>query len=261
MGLFSKKQCLICGAKTGLISSRKIEGGKICGDCALKISPFYDDWKNTSAKKAEEMIRYNEENDALLDSFNPTKAYWDRSAIITRMFLIDENNRQFTVVQTPIEDFRNRKPEIFSFDMARDVYLEVDESWAEEDGAMALEKHSNVIQDDYDEVYWHYRFYLNVILDHPYIKSIRYQMNDQPVIIKFERRGLVFKRGLEISGIYSADRLDLLSEQLDDMAGDRIRLSKGLSDVFGYARNRSRVKLGAYIAKSTAEIRRIIIGK
>ena len=43
MGLFSKKICVICGEKAGLLSRLKLENDDfVCGNCQKKLSPFFD---------------------------------------------------------------------------------------------------------------------------------------------------------------------------------------------------------------------------
>lgn len=43
MGLFSKKICVICGEKAGLLSRLKLENDDfVCGNCKKKLSPFFD---------------------------------------------------------------------------------------------------------------------------------------------------------------------------------------------------------------------------
>ena len=42
MGLFSKKECSICGTPSGVLSYRKLADGILCKECRSRLSPFYD---------------------------------------------------------------------------------------------------------------------------------------------------------------------------------------------------------------------------
>jgi hypothetical protein len=44
MGLFKKGACCLCGGKTGLMD-KKCLSGKVCKNCAKKMSPWFDNYK------------------------------------------------------------------------------------------------------------------------------------------------------------------------------------------------------------------------
>ena len=48
MGLFSKKNCCICDEKVGLLGGQKLKDGYLCKECKKKLSPFFDDAKEST---------------------------------------------------------------------------------------------------------------------------------------------------------------------------------------------------------------------
>lgn len=60
MGLFDKKYCDICGEKIGLLGNRKLEDGNLCKDCAKKLSPFFNDRRNSTVEEIRQQLAYRE---------------------------------------------------------------------------------------------------------------------------------------------------------------------------------------------------------
>ena len=48
MGLFDKKFCSVCGEKIKFLGNRKLEDGNLCGDCACKLSPWFEDRRSST---------------------------------------------------------------------------------------------------------------------------------------------------------------------------------------------------------------------
>ena len=57
MGLFSKKNCCICDAKIGLLGGLKLKDGYLCKDCKKKLSPFFDDGKESTIEDIKKMLK------------------------------------------------------------------------------------------------------------------------------------------------------------------------------------------------------------
>ena len=53
---FKKKQCDICGGEIGLLGNRKLEDGNLCKKCAAKLSPWFDDRRNSTVEEIKEQI-------------------------------------------------------------------------------------------------------------------------------------------------------------------------------------------------------------
>ncbi len=238
MGLFSKK-CSVCGGTAGALSSRKIENGVLCGDCVNKLSPWFDGLRNANEADIRSQISFRQQNRKNLDSFRVTKAWGVKKYRTALQFVYDGESRQFVIVEGPVEDpdvdFREKNPDIISFDQVKDVWLEVDEYWTEGKGEFEPKPiDQRLTQDKYDEVFWRYDFYLNLETTHPYAERIRYKMNFKPTILKIPQRGPVFRRGVDIGGNYRGEEIDILAARLEAFGGreEKIEEGKKLIDVF-----------------------------
>ena len=172
------------------------------------------------SKKEKRPQEYLESNRKKLDAFTVTKAWGIKKYRPAMQFVYDADRRQFVVVEGPVEDptvdFRDKNPDIVGFDQVKDVWLEVDEYWTEGKGEFEPRPLSqNITQDRYKDVYWRYDFYLNIETDHPYARTISYQMNFKPTIIKVpQKHGFIYRRGAEIGGTYRGDEISQLALEL-----------------------------------------------
>lgn len=220
MGLFSKS-CSICGSSAGMLSSRKLADGTICSDCAGKLSPWFDGYRDATVPDIEAQLQYRQENRKELDAFEVTRAWGVKKYRVANQFIFDKEHRRFVVVEGPEEDFRDRNPDIIGFDQVKDVWLEVDEYWTEGKGEYDPRPiNENLTQERYQEVYWRYDFYLGMETDHPYAARIRYRMNFKPTILKIPQRGIFYRRGVEIGGTYRGEDLEFLAARLEAFGED-----------------------------------------
>lgn len=180
-------------------------------------------------KKEKRPAEYIEENRRLLDEFNATKAWGIKKYRVATQFVYDADKRQFVVVEGPVEDpsvdFRDKNPDVISFDQVKDVWLEVDEYWTEGNGEFEPRPlNQNLLQEKYKDVYWRYDFYLNIETDHPYAGTIRYQMNFKPTITKVPQHGIFFKRGVGIGGTYRGEEIEQLALELQTFGEDEQKI-------------------------------------
>ena len=171
------------------------------------------------SKKDKRPADYLEENRRMLDEFSVTKAWGIKKYRVATQFVYDESHRWFVVVEGPVEDpavdFRDKNPDVVSFDQVKDVWLDVDEYWTEGNGEYEPKPIQTITQDKYKDVYWRYDFYLNIETDHPYARTIRYQMNFKPTITKVpEKWGMFYRRGVEIGGSYRGEEITQLALEL-----------------------------------------------
>lgn len=171
------------------------------------------------SKKDKRPAEYLEANRQLLDAFNVTKAWGVKKYRVALQFVYDKEKRQFLIVEGPVDDpeinFRDKNPDVVSFDQVEDVWLEVDEYWTEGKGEYEPRPINEVLlQEQYKDVYWRYDFYLNIRTTHPYAQTIRYKMNFKPTITKVPQRGILFKRGLGIGGTYHGEEIEQLALEL-----------------------------------------------
>ena len=178
-------------------------------------------WMGLFRKKKEDRpAGYLEENREKLEKFEMTKAWGIKKYAPAMQFIFDEKGREFVIVEGPAETFKEKNPDVISFDQAKRVVLEVDEYWTTGKGEFEPKPFSQTLtQDKYKDVYWRYDFYLKIDTDHPYAGNIRYKMNFKPTIMKVPQHGFIFHRGLEIGGEYEGEEIDILTARLEAFAG------------------------------------------
>ena len=226
MGLFSKG-CVICDGKCGLTSSKSIADGKLCENCISELSPWFTDFKHATAESIEEQMAYREENKKKLDDFEITKAWGIKKYKEAMQFIYDKDKKQFVVVSGPEETFKERNPDVIDFDQVTDVFLEVIEHWGEKGGQYDPPNLTHQIrQEEYKDVFWRYDFYLHIKVDHPYFDEICYKMNWKTTVLKVPQRGIMFRRGLEMSGTYKGEELESLAENIEKTGSGERRMIK-----------------------------------
>ena len=62
MGLFDKKQCVICGKQFGLLGGSSIADGHLCNDCKRKFSPYASRIGKMTAEEVRRHLEYREKN-------------------------------------------------------------------------------------------------------------------------------------------------------------------------------------------------------
>lgn len=161
-----------------------------------------------SKKPSQEELEAREANKEVLAKFNPTASWGVKKKQPSTQFMYDEEMKTFVVVDGPDESFRERNPFVIGFDEVEDVFLEVDEWWTE-DGNKFNKFHDNhiLLQDKYDEVFWHYDFYLNIKTTHPFCENIRYQMNHDTNVLMVPGFSLFVHRGLELNGVFRGSEI------------------------------------------------------
>ena len=214
MGLLSKT-CTLCGNASGMLHSKRLADGYICSDCVDKLSPWFNDYRNTTVAEIARQLQYRKENREKLDSFEVTEAWGVKRYPDAPQFIFDKDQRIFVIVEGPAETFRERNPDMIWFDQVEDLYLEVDEYWTEGKGDHEPRPvNQDLPQEKYKDVYWRYDFYLNMKTTHPYVPEIRYQMNYKPIAMKVPQRGAVYRRGVDIGGIYRGEDIEILAARL-----------------------------------------------
>lgn len=69
------------------------------------------------------------------------------------------------------------------------------------------------------KVFWRYDFILHIKVDHPYISEISYQMNFKTTVLRVPQRKFMYKRSLEMNGIYKGKDIAELAKRMEEMAG------------------------------------------
>lgn len=171
MGFFDKKYCDICEEKIGLLGNRKLEDGNLCKDCAKKLSPFFDDRRNSTVDEIREQLAYREENEQIVAEFNPTKVIGGRNLIC-----IDEDNRTWLFSRT--RKWRDNNPDIIAFSQVTGCDIDIDEKESEiytrnEDGGSV----------SYDPPRYEksYDFNITIYINSPWFDQIKFKLNDDEI--------------------------------------------------------------------------------
>ena len=188
MGLFSKKNCSLCDEKVGLLGGLKLKDGNLCKECKKKLSPFFDNAKESTVEEIKEQIKAREENYKKLDDLKINKIYGEFGVI-----LIDETNRKFVALKDTsdglfknqkqvkgLEDIKDKNPDIIDFDQIEDVDVKIIQTNREEKQTVDGQQVS------YDPKHYTYMISFDIIIkvkNHPYIKTMRLSIKDGSVQI------------------------------------------------------------------------------
>lgn len=187
MGLFSKKTCCICGEKVGLLGGLKLKDGDLCKECKKKLSPFFDDGKESTIEDIKNQIAAREENYKQLDNLEINKIYGEFGVI-----LIDETNKKFVALKdtsdslfgnqrtvNAIEDVKDKNPDIIDFKDVEDVEIKIVQTNREERQTI------NGEQVSYDPKHYTYMINFDIVIkvNHPYIKVIRFSLKEGTIQI------------------------------------------------------------------------------
>lgn len=192
MGLFSKKNCAICGGKVGLLGGLKLKDGHLCKECKKKLSPFFDGAKESTVDDIKKQIKSREENFKQLDKLEINKIYGEFGVI-----LIDEKNKKFVAVKDTsdglfkdakvvksIDDVKDKNPDIIDFKDIEDVDVKVIQTSREEYQTV------NGQQVSYNPKHYTYMIGFDIIIkvNHPYIRLMRISLKNGTVQIYNEGR-------------------------------------------------------------------------
>jgi len=170
MGLFDKKNCSICGAKTNMLTNRKLADGNMCKDCAKKLSPFVEGRKNQTVAEINDHLAYREANKAEVASFNPTRDFGDSITFLglgdKAHVYIDDSKRAFILTRS--KKWREENPDVIKFSQVKDCTYVVEQRSAITQGAS-----TKTNEREYDT-------FLRIEVDSPYFDVAKLQMNDQP---------------------------------------------------------------------------------
>ena len=188
MGLFKKEKCCLCGGKTGMFD-KKCESGKVCKECAGKMSPWFDDFKNSSAGAldAQRLGRECDLGAVQAKIYNFNKIFGEFGVI-----LIDEKEKRFVAFPSTsnglfgnqrkvksIDDVIDLGPDIIRFEQVEDFEIDITETSREEKQTVNGQQVSYNPQ----HILYMETFTLRMKINHPYVKSIYIQLNDGAVQI------------------------------------------------------------------------------
>ena len=80
--MFEKKECSICGGEIGLLGNRKLADGNLCKNCAKKLSPWFEERRQSTVEDIRRQLDYREMNKEAVRAGGPgisgDKRYRDR---------------------------------------------------------------------------------------------------------------------------------------------------------------------------------------
>ena len=172
---FKKKQCSICGGDIGLLGNRKLEDGNMCKNCAKKLSPFFEDRRESTVEQIKEQLAYREANKDAVAAFRVTQTLGRDTKV-----LIDEDAGKFMV--TSARNLAEANPDVLDFSQVTGVDLDIDEDSAEEMREIT-DKDGNTREVSYNppRFIWSYDFHMVIRVNHPYFDEIRFRLNDSDV--------------------------------------------------------------------------------
>lgn len=186
-GIFKKEVCVLCGGKTGLLD-KKTADGKVCKECTKKLSPWFDDYADSTTFDLVKQMTQIKQDQLDLEKYEFNKIFGEMGVI-----LIDEKNRVFTAFADTsnglfgeprdvksIDDVKDLRPDIIKFDQVTDFDIDIVETTREE------KRTENGEQVSYDppHILYMYAFTLRIKLNHPYIRSVYVPLNKGTVQIK-----------------------------------------------------------------------------
>lgn len=125
MGLFDvfkKKACCICGNEVGLIGNRKLSDGNMCSKCAKKLSPWFEDRRNSTVEEIKEQLAYRQSNARELENFHPTRTFGDRDYL----YVEDRGGVPYRFCVSRGKDYLEENADLVLFENLEDVIFEID---------------------------------------------------------------------------------------------------------------------------------------
>lgn len=180
--LFEKKVCAFCGEDIGLLGNRKLEDGNMCKECANKLSPWFDERRNSTVDQIARQLEYREENQGKVSAFRTTRTFGEEYKL-----LLDEGADNFMVART--RNLIDENPDVIQFTEVTGCDLDIDEDryeleWENNEGEM--------VSYNPPRYQYSYDFYVVIRVSNPYFDEIRFKLNSRTVEIEdggFGQRG------------------------------------------------------------------------
>ena len=179
MGLFEKKFCDICGQKIGLFSNNDLSDGHMCDDCADQLSPWCTEYEELSIQDIKDQLEYREENKKAVADFAKSREIGEMMKVI-----LDEDAGTFMVTEAEDEDeLAEESPDVISFDDVTECNLYVDD---EKEEIFWIDDEGNDVSYDPKRYDYSFEFRMEILLDHPFIDAIEFQLNEDTLDIDYD---------------------------------------------------------------------------
>lgn len=174
MGLFDKKYCDVCGEKIRFLGNRKLEDGNLCKDCAEKLSPWFSDRRRSTVEDIKAQLRYREENKAKVAAFRVSRTLGEGN-----LLCLDDQAGRFLVRRN--SESLDNNPDVIELSQVTGCQVDVEKDTTEEKTHNAEGKSVSYNPPRYT---YHYRFFLRIMLNHPWFDEIRFRINKSTLDIK-----------------------------------------------------------------------------
>jgi len=173
--LFEKKDCEICGGEIGLLGNRKLVDGDMCKVCAAKLSPWFEDRRESTVAQIKEQLAYREANAAeLANSFRPTKTVGD----YYKLYVMYEDGCPSKFVVSNDADYVEENADIIKFSDVTFCNVDIQEEQNE------LKRENDAGEEvSYNPPRFEYRydFCIELGIRSPYFDNISFQINRNTV--------------------------------------------------------------------------------
>ena len=180
MGLFDvfkKKACCICGNEVGLIGNRKLADGNMCNKCAKKLSPWFQDRKESTVAQIETQLAYRQQNAKELENFSVSRVIGEAY----KMYIEEVNDVPVRFFVTDASDYMAANPDIISFKdvvyCVTDIEVRDEEMKRSEDGKM--------VSYNPPRYKHHHNFHIKMeVRNNPYFNDIKFCVNRAVVTLE-----------------------------------------------------------------------------
>lgn len=151
MELYDRITCDICGKGTTLSENHALEDGKICPDCAQKLSPLFENYRRATVEQIRRHLAYREENRKKLENFSPNLIFCGSKKVYI------DPCRNFLV--TTEQDWRSGNPDLIDLSQVWQVHPEIHEIYRPLDGGIE------------------YAFLVTILVDSPWFEQIELELS------------------------------------------------------------------------------------
>ena len=174
MGLFDafkKKECCICGNEVGIIGNRKLADGNMCSKCAKKLSPWFEDRRESTVAQIQEQLAYREQNEKDLELFTVTRIIGEAD----KMYIEEINGVPVRFFVTDAADYMTANPDIISF---KDVVSCVTDIEVRDEEIRQKNSEGKMVSYNPPRYKHHHNFYIKMeIRNNPYFDDIKFSVN------------------------------------------------------------------------------------
>lgn len=179
--LFEKKVCSICGGDIGLLGNRKLADGNCCKKCAGKLSPWFEDRRESTAEQIRDQLAYRARNAEDLKSFDVSTVIGEYE----KMYIEKVNGVPTRFFVTSASNYLDENPDIISFADVMSCTIDIDEN---EEELMRENKDGEQVSYNPPRFEHHYNFYIDMVIRNvPWFDSIRFNVNDNDVTLETVR--------------------------------------------------------------------------